>query len=203
MCCASGLVFANRGVMSRRRIFKPASSSRRLGGVLGVVGLAVAGSVLIAMALPSDLFDSTPPPQSWTAPAAEVRVVDGETLRLGARTLRLYGLDAPERGYPCRDATGQPFDCGAASAQALARLVEGRPVSCRVRGHDRYGRGLGLCEADGAELNSALVSGGWALADASALPALGPVEAAARLSGRGLWADGFEPPEAWRERRSE
>jgi endonuclease YncB( thermonuclease family) len=52
----------------------------------------------------------------------------------------------------------------------------------------------------GANLNLAPVSGGWALAADTTAPALRPVGAAARLGGRGLWAGGVTPPEAWRRR---
>lgn len=165
-----------------------------------VLGLAVLGAALTGLGLPSDLFGSAPKEQDWSALSDEVRIVDGDTLRLGDRTLRLYGVDAPERGQRCADAEGGSFDCGAAAAEQLARLVGGRSVVCRVHGRDRYGRGLGVCRAAGVELNTGLVSSGWAVADMSSVPALGPIELEARLSGRGLWAGSFTPPEEWRRR---
>ena len=125
-------------------------------------------------------------------------MVDGDTLRLGDRTLRLAGVDAPERGQTCSDAAGASFDCGAAAAEALSRLVNGRSVVCRVQGRDRFGRGLGVCQAGGAELNAGLVMAGWALAYDS--DAMLVVEVQARLAGRGLWAGGFVRPEEWRRR---
>jgi len=161
---------------------------------LGLTGLAV---LLIAVGLPADLLGSAPREQAWSASPGEVRVVDGETLRLGDRILRLAGLMAPQRGESCRDRSGAALDCGAASAAALARLVAGQPVSCRVQGRDRYGRGLGQCEAGGMDVNAALVAAGFALAEASVLR---PTEVAARQSGRGLWAGGGALPEAWRGR---
>jgi endonuclease YncB( thermonuclease family) len=126
-----------------------------------------------------------------------VLVVDGETLMLGNRPLRLFGLDAPGRGRTCHDGA-KPLDCGNASAQVLAHLVAERGVECRLQGWDRHGRALGTCRAGGVELNASMVAAGWALADASAVPALGPIEAAARQSRRGLWADGVTPPGSWR-----
>ncbi len=142
---------------------------------------------------------SAPRQQDWSALAAEVRVVDGDTLRLGDRTVRLAKVDAPERGQTCADQAGRPFDCGAAAAEALSRLVNGRSVLCIVSGRDRFGRGLGQCTAGGADLNAGLVRAGWALAynDDAALLAL---EAEARRAARGLWAGGFVRPEEWRRR---
>ncbi len=180
--------------MRRRRIFKPAPSPRRW-GTFAVAGIALVGAVVIATAVPGDLFGSAPRNQSWQAAAEDVRVVDGDTLRLGDRMLRLYAVDAPERGQACPQAR----DCGAAAAEALARLVNGRDVECRLQGRDRLGRALGVCRANGVELNASLVASGWAVADATAMPALGPLEATAREAGRGLWSGG-NTPEAWRRR---
>jgi endonuclease YncB( thermonuclease family) len=166
--------------------------------------MALVGAVLVAalsgIGLPPDLMGSAPREQDWSALAAEVRVVDGDTLRLGDRTLRLAGIDAPERGQSCTDAAGRWFDCGAAAAEALSRLVNGRSVLCRVQGRDRYGRGLGQCTAGGAELNAGLVQSGWALAYQEDDLALQAAEAGARIAGRGLWAGSFTRPEAWRRR---
>jgi endonuclease YncB( thermonuclease family) len=161
-------------------------------------GLALFGTLLVALGLPSDLLGSAPRNQEWRATPAEIRVVDGDTLRLGDRMLRLYGIDAPERGQSCTDARGALYDCGTSAAAALAQLVADRAVECRLYGRDRFGRALGLCRAAGVELNASLVSSGWALADAHALPALAGVEAMARQAQRGLWAGGFEPPAHWR-----
>jgi endonuclease YncB( thermonuclease family) len=183
--------------MRRRRIFRP-SPSRRFGGAFAVTSAALLGGFLIALGLPSDLMGSAPRNQEWRSPAAEVLVVDGDTLRLGDRTLRLYGVDAPERGQRCTDAQGQLYDCGTQAAAALARLVNERNLECRLHGRDRFGRALGVCRAGGVEVNTSLVAAGWALADGASLPALVPIEATARQQQRGLWAGGFEPPAHWR-----
>ncbi|MGG5819745.1 thermonuclease family protein [Falsiroseomonas sp. HW251] len=148
--------------------------------------------------LPPDLFGSAPREQDWSALAAEVRIVDGDTIRLGDRTVRLARVDAPERGQGCSDAAGRWFDCGAAAAEALSRLVNGRSVVCIVAGRDRFGRGLGQCSAGGVDLNAGMIGAGWALAeDDTAMAAL---EVEARRGARGLWAGGFTRPEEWRRR---
>jgi endonuclease YncB( thermonuclease family) len=163
---------------------------------LAVTGLAV---MLSGLAVPPDLMGSAPRQQDWSALAIEVRVVDGDTLRLGDRTVRLAGIDAPERGQACTDPAGRSFDCGAAAAEALSRLVNNRSVICLVAGRDRFGRGLGTCHAGGVNLNEALVSSGWALSYDDA-PATLALEAEARRAARGLWAGGFVRPEVWRRR---
>jgi endonuclease YncB( thermonuclease family) len=184
-----------------RRIFRssaPPVLSRTLrrallsgAGLLAAIVAAVAG-------LPSDALRAPGPVSGQMAgEAASVRVVDGDTLRIGETTIRLMGLDAPERGQTCRRADGTSFDCGAAATDVLAGLVRDRRVDCRLRGADRYGRSLAICQAGGRELNSALVSSGFALARTE-LPPLEVLEAEARAARRGLWATAFERPDAWR-----
>ncbi len=146
---------------------------------LGVV------AVLTTVLRPGDLMGSAPRTPDWRALPIEVRVVDGETLRLGDRVLRLYGLDAPARGQAC----GAVSDCGGMAANELARLVRDRTVECRIQGQDRFGRAFGICRAGGVEVNASLVAAGWATADAVAMPALAGIEAQARRERRGIWAE--------------
>ncbi|MCK8787465.1 thermonuclease family protein [Roseomonas sp. NAR14] len=177
--------------------------------MLALLGLAGAGAV--AVGLPADLFGSAPRQSEWIADATGLRVVDGETLRLGERVVRLAGLKAPQRGQSCRveghagptrgageTAPGEA-DCGTLAATALAGLLGRRGLTCRLDGFDRFGRGLGHCLAGETELNQAMVAGGWALADAGAPPALRRAEATAREAGRGFWAAGAVPPAGWRD----
>ena len=186
-------------MLRRRRLFRPARSPRSLRGPALALVAALIAAALSGLGLPSDLMGSAPREQDWSALAPEVRVVDGDTLRLGDRTLRLAAVDAPERGQGCTDPQGRWFDCGAAAAEALSRLIDGRSVVCVVRGRDRFGRGLGVCRAGGADLNAGLVRAGWALAYPDD-PAMLALEAEARRAARGLWAGGFQRPEEWRRR---
>lgn len=153
---------------------------------------------MLGVSVPATLFGSAPAEDRWSAAPSEVRVVDGDTLRLGQRVLRLEGLEAPTRGETCLDASGRGFDCGAAAADRLARLVTDRTVSCRLHGHDRFRRALGTCEAQGTDVNRALVSGGWAVASSDGLSG---AEDAARSSGLGFWISGGTPPRGWLDRR--
>jgi endonuclease YncB( thermonuclease family) len=184
-------------VQRPRRIFRPASSQRRRRPTLVAVAVVLLVALASGIGLPTNLMGSAPREQDWSALGAEVRVVDGDTLRLGDRTVRLAKVDAPERGQGCADAAGVAFDCGAAAAEALSRLVNGRSVLCLVSGRDSFGRDLGHCTAGGAELNAGLVKAGWALGEDAALVQL---EAEARRAARGLWAGDFTRPEEWRRR---
>ncbi len=153
----------------------------RLVALLASAGVLV---MLVTVLRPGALMGSAPRTPDWRASAAEVRVVDGETLRLGDRVLRLYGVEAPARGQAC----GAVPDCGGMAAAELARLVRDRTVECRIQGQDRFGRAFGICRAGGVEVNGSLVTAGWAIADAAAMPALAPLEQTARAAQRGMWA---------------
>ncbi|MFN6955107.1 MAG: thermonuclease family protein [Acetobacteraceae bacterium] len=178
----------------RRRIFRPSAQPRRWPNPALLLGAGALGWLVIGLGLPADLFGSAPREREWTVLATDVRVVDGDTLRLGDRTLRLSGIEAPARGLRCTDGEGRGFDCGAAAAEALARLVAGRDLVCRVHGRDRFGRALGACSAGTTDVNASLVDGGWARA-ADATGGLAVAEAAARAGRRGLWAGGFPATE--------
>ena len=130
-----------------------------------------------------------------------VRVVDGDTLRIGARRIRLYGIDAPEHAQRCADAAGRPYACGEAAAAALTRLIGGRQPDCAERDRDRYGRSVAVCTLDGRDLNRAMVAGGWALAYLRYARDYAPDEAAARQARRGLWQGSFERPDQYRAER--
>ena len=184
--------------MRIRRIFRPSPAARLRAPLALATGIGLFG-LLLPVAVPRDLPGSAQPLASLAAVAGEVRVLDGETLRLGARVLRLHAVQVPGRGQAvCRDAAGRTADCAAAAAEVLAGLVAGRDLTCRISGEDRHGRALGTCEAGGVELNASLVAAGWALADGGTASGLAAIEAAARQGGRGFWSAAQPAPEAWR-----
>ncbi len=127
-----------------------------------------------------------------TAQGAAV-IVDGDSLELGGRRIRLRGIDAPEYRQTCRK-DGADYACGRMAREALARMIAGQAVTCSGWRDDRYGRLLGDCKAGGVDLNRAQVSAGWALAYGD----FEREEAAARAAGAGMWAGSFERPQDWR-----
>lgn len=163
-------------------------------GVLGAVG----GAALVMLVLPADLFGRVPTPSGTVAVDAQlVAVIDGETLKLRDAVIRLEGITAPPRGQACRNANGESYDCGAAATEALADLVRGHAVECRLDGRDSAGFTQAVCESGGRALNRSLVLAGWARAQFSraqnAAASFGREEADARLERRGLWRDGLGP----------
>ncbi len=150
---------------------------------------------LFVFNLPPDSLDLLAFPERMQA--RDIRVVDGDTIHLHGTRIRLLGIDAPESGQICHDKTARPFDCGAAATAALGALVAGEEISCRLYGHDRWHRRLGVCRTSGSEINRFMVATGMAYAR-SELPVLQIAETIAWLGGRGFWEGSFTSPQLWR-----
>ena len=128
------------------------------------------------------------------------RVVDGDTLEIDDRNIRLAGLDAPERAQRCEDAGGDEFACGRAATDYLRFLIGDEAATCRGQGTDRWQRLIARCRANGVDLSEAMIRRGWAVAFMGDLEGF---EADARDAGVGMWAGTFTRPADWRrERRS-
>lgn len=94
--------------------------------------------------------------------AGQVRPTDGDSLRMGDKRIRLFGIDAPESAQRC-ELNGEEWACGRASRKALERMTKGKIIVCKVMDMDRD-RYVSICEADGIEINAQMVRRGWAVA---------------------------------------
>lgn len=134
-------------------------------------------------------------------PAAEkegtcLKVLDGDTVifreagALDSIKIRLWGIDAPEKG--------QAF--GAEATRKLARLIEHKSVLLRFRtearesaeGRDGYSRDLATIYRRGRNINLEMVQGGYAwhyAYYAAEETALAEAQENARAARRGLWAE--------------
>lgn len=59
-----------------------------------------------------------------------IEVVDGDTLKQDGTTFRLEGIDAPEHGQKCKNASGRTWPCGKNATLHLKKLVDGKQVEC-------------------------------------------------------------------------
>ena len=92
--------------------------------------------------------------------AAGQTVTDGDTLKQGGVTYRLWGIDAPEAKQICPD--GWP--AGRLAATRLQALTAGRSIVCQEKDRDRYGRIVAICRASGEDLGAIMVREGLAWA---------------------------------------
>jgi endonuclease YncB( thermonuclease family) len=93
------------------------------------------------------------------SPAIAQTIVDGDTIKLNGTTWRLWGMDAPETKQWCGD-----YPAGVLATGVLVKLMKDKAITCEDRGHDRYGRTIGLCRANGSDLGAAMVRLGMAWA---------------------------------------
>jgi endonuclease YncB( thermonuclease family) len=127
-------------------------------------------------------------------------VVDGDTLVIGRRHIRLEGIDALETAQMCtRD--GKRWACGRRATTALMEFLDGKTVACKDVGRDGYGRTLGICSAGGVDINDWMVREGWAMAYRRYSPRYIGAEQAAREARRNIWSGTFVEPESYRHRK--
>ena len=134
-------------------------------------------------------------------PGTVVGVVDGDTadirLQSGMIRVRLHAIDAPERDQPH----------GAASKQALSKLVYGKQVNVEPIEQDRYDRLVARLWLEELDVNAEMVKQGaaWVYRRYAEDPAYCAYEKAARDLKRGLWAlprDQRAAPWEWRKRKT-
>lgn len=125
------------------------------------------------------------------------RVVDGDTLVVGERRVRLFGIDAPEAAQTCtRD--GEEWACGVESARQLSELVGNGDVVCTGDEIDGYQRLVAVCHTDRFNLNRTLVEYGWATAFREYSDAYIADETRAKMARRGIWSSTFDLPGSFR-----
>ncbi|MFB6248979.1 MAG: thermonuclease family protein [Salinibacter sp.] len=131
-----------------------------------------------------------------------VRVKDGDTVVVqfedsgsqtrGAReTVRLGGIDAPEKG--------QPY--GPAATRAMQKLAGGKAVTVDVQTRGPYGRLIGRVQTPRYDVGRSMVHNGYAWADRKNghTRRLLALENRARQEEKGLWARD-RPTAPWRWR---
>ncbi len=104
-------------------------------------------------------------------------MMNGKAIRI-----RLFGVDAPEKG--------QPF--GEKARQYASELCFGKTVRMEKKDKDQYGRIVAeIYLPDGTSLNYRMVAAGfaWQYTQFSKSPELAKAQEKAKTEGKGLWAD--------------
>ncbi len=129
-------------------------------------------------------------------------VVDGGSLRIGGRRIRLLHIDACEIGQPATQA-GDRIDCGAWARAAMDALIGDSRLACENHGLDRHSRVLSHCRTgDGVNVALAAVRAGIAfVGDPRRAPKVfTEAERDARSRGLGVWGFTVERPDVYRRR---
>jgi endonuclease YncB( thermonuclease family) len=88
----------------------------------------------------------------------QASIIDGDTLEIDGKRIRLWGIDAPENSQLCRDEDSLQYLCG---ANELDSFIARRGVTCSPININRYGRTVASCSVAGVDL-SVLVRRGLA-----------------------------------------
>lgn len=137
------------------------------------------------------------------ATAADVHVIDGDTLSIDETHYRLFGVDAPEAGQTCTDEKGGIWRCGREATRHLEQLVGAGVVSCDNRGVDDYDRIIAVCRARGQDLNRQMIVDGYAWAFRRFAEDYAREEDIAAAARIGIWRAATETPWDYRARRWE
>ena len=139
----------------------------------------------------------TDAPATWEGRVT--KITDGDTVKILATdwneyTIRLYGIDTPERDQVH----------GTAAGNALREKIFLRKVSVSINDKDDYGRYVGTIYHDDRNINLEMVQEGhawWYEYYAQGERHLRDAQASARENGIGLWAyQSPVPPWEWRRR---
>jgi endonuclease YncB( thermonuclease family) len=120
---------------------------------IGLIGAIAGGAVVFLVSAIG--FGPVAKRQVFIGMVSEKNVVDGDTLRMGDVSLRIWGIDAPEDHQICLHPDGSPYDCGAIAADVVRKLATPGPIFCRApKGAqtrqltESFGRPLVTCGSD-------------------------------------------------------
>ena len=130
--------------------------------------------------------------------AGVASVIDGDTIEIHGKRIRLFGIDAPESAQLCVRPNGDPWRCGQQASLALADRMGHHVIRCEPRDLDRYGRIVAVCFDQAEDLNRWMVKNGWAVAYRKCSTGYVNYEDAPRSSRLNLWSGDFDLPWDWR-----
>lgn len=141
-------------------------------------------------------------PNDYPAVRGIAKIINGDTLEMHGRYLKIYGVDAPEPNQTCADGKGRSYYCGKEAARWLKSWISGYEIECHVIQQDARGNMIGTCAIGQYDIGAALVNAGWAVANTKTTGIYLPYEQQAQENGRGLWQGQFYKPWDWREIQS-
>ena len=135
------------------------------------------------------------------------KIIDGDTIKINSKKIRLHGIDAPEKKQVCKKpyitivffSFSKNYLCGQVSTDKLTKKINNQIIKCKIKNVDRYNRLIGECYKKNENLNSWLVSNGYAVAYRKYSKKYISNEINAKDNKLGIWQGKFEMP--WNFRR--
>ena len=138
------------------------------------------------------------------------RIIDGDTVHINGKKIRLEGIDAPEIKQKCKKPflqisslisfqLSKSYPCGFTSTKKLINKIGTSRIKCISSSKDKYKRYLATCYKKNINLNKWMVRNGYAVAYKRYSKDYMIDEEYARENKLGLWEGSFMMPENWRK----
>ncbi len=140
----------------------------------------------------------------------KAQVIDGDTIKINGKKIRLFGIDAPEKNQICSKKSNS-YNCGLTSKKFLKEIIKNEKIECTYKNLDRYGRIIGKCishtkiensnETVPFDINYQMVRNGRAVEyKRYSKGEYSEAEESAKKEKRGIWKGKFDRPEKWRRK---
>ena len=127
-----------------------------------------------------------------------VKVIDGDTIKIGNEKIRFGGIDAPELKQICFK-NEEKISCGILVKNVLKKKIGKETPKCISEGKDIYKRTIAECFINGESLSKFLVSNGYAFAYRKYSRKFIKDERFAKKNKLGLWSMKFMFPWEFRK----
>jgi len=136
----------------------------------------------------------------------KAKVIDGDTIKINSKSIRLFGIDAPEKKQKCKKfflnisflSFQKEYKCGEVSTERLKKIIQNKIIKCISNSKDRYKRYLAICYLNKLDLNKWMVKNGYAIAYKKYSKKYVLDEQYASKNKLGIWNGTFMQPEKWR-----
>ena len=141
--------------------------------------------------------------------SGHAQIIDGDTIKINSKKIRLHGIDAPEFNQLCKKpyltvfifTFTKDYQCGKISTEKLKKKINDKLIKCKILDIDRYKRLIGECYKRNLNLNSWLVSNGYAVSYRKYSKKYIPDEINAKNKKIGIWQGKFEMPWDYRKKK--
>ncbi len=138
--------------------------------------------------------------------SVEVKVIDGDTIKLNGEKIRFAGIDAPESNYRGKKQTcilnNEEVFCGQLSKDKLIEKIGNNRVNCKIeKKKDKYKRLVGECFIKDESLSVFMVRNGYAFDwPYYSKGKFAKDQEYAMMNKLGLWSMKFEFPWDWKDK---
>ena len=127
-------------------------------------------------------------------------VIDGDTIKIEKKKIRLFGIDAPEKKQKCKKpwltilfmTFNKDYPCGEISTLKLKNKINNKFITCKSSNKDRYKRFIAECFKGKTNINRWMVRNGYAIVYKKYSKKYLAAENLAKNEKLGLWVGSFE-----------